>query len=86
MEDKAQRAYLPKYCEQPLFLSLQYMISLARRESEGKLVLFLKLSELFGNRAKLEDLKACADGIRDRILIDPEKGFGVIQDPVKMLV
>ncbi len=85
VEDRARRAYLPKYCEQPLFLTLQYVISLARRRAEGRFALFRMFSEVFGNKAKLEDLKACEASIRDKIMTDRESGFCVIQDPVKML-
>lgn len=85
VENAAFRAYLPKYCEQPLFLTLQYVISLARRKAEGRFPLFRMFSELFGNQAKLEDLKTCEHDIKSKIMRDPALGFDIVQDPVKMI-
>ncbi len=85
VEDRAKRAYLPKYCEQPLLLSLKYVVSLARSQSEGKIPPLRIFSEIFGNRAKLDALKECESAIRDKIMTDPEKGFGLLQDPDRIL-
>lgn len=85
VEDKALREYQPKYCEQPLLLSLKYVVSLARAQSEGKLPPLRLFSEIFGNRAKLDALKECESAIRHKIMTDSEKGFGLLQDPDRIL-
>ena len=85
VENAALRPYLPKYCEQPLFLTLQYVVSLARKRAEGKFVLFRLAGEIFGNQAKLEDLKSCETNIKNKIETDAALGFAIVQDPIKML-
>lgn len=85
VENAALRSYLPQYCEQPLLLTLQYVISLARRKAEGKFLLFRMFSEVFGNQAKLEDLKNCEHDIKSKIMRDPTLGFDIVQDPIKMI-
>ncbi|MBR1969107.1 MAG: hypothetical protein IKA17_01995 [Clostridia bacterium] len=82
VEDLSLRKYNPKYCEQPLFFTLNYLIKMAERNKlqQGKISRWFK--ETFTNAAKLADLIDCKETLEKLIETNPEMGFEIIQNPL----
>ncbi len=84
VKDLSLRKYNPKYCEQPLFLTLYYLIKMAEANKADQGVIVRWLSELFLNSAKLNDLVSCKKKLEQLIETDQTAGFEIIQNPIEM--
>ena len=82
VQDAALRKYSPKYCEQPLFWTLNFLIKMAKKnkEHQGRFSRWFK--ETFFNAAKMTDLAACEQTIEQLIETDHGLGFEIIQNPI----
>lgn len=83
--DPALQEYLPQYCEQPLFFTLQYVIAMAERNkrNQGKISAWFR--ETFQNQVKLKDLMNCSGTLRQLIMTDESLGFHILNDPLHMV-
>lgn len=82
--DPVHRKFNPQFCEQPLFLTLQYVIAMAKKYKEAHKFGTL-LKELFQNQAKLEALVKCENTLKGLIMTDSNLGYEILNDPMKML-
>lgn len=82
--DPVHRKFEPQFCEQPLFLTLQYVITLARNRSEKHKILAW-MRETFKKQAKLEALQSCESTLKGLIMTDASLGFEILNDPLQML-
>lgn len=82
VEDLSLRKYNPKYCEQPLFFTLNYLIKIAERNKKQEWKISRWFKETFGNAAKLADLIDCKETLEKLIETNSEKGFEIIQNPL----
>lgn len=73
--------YDPQYCEQPLLMTLLYVIAMTKKKKSGKLDWLITLLK---NEAKLKDLAACESTLKKLIVTDEKLGFTVLNDPMKM--
>lgn len=82
VEDLSLRRYNPRYCEQPLFFTLNYLIKMAERNKlkQGKISRWFK--QTFQNAAKLADLMNCKGTLEKLIETNTEMGFEIIQNPL----
>lgn len=85
VRDTSLRDYLPKYCEQPLFLTLNYLLGIYRKKMEknGTIIEWI-LTTLF-NKIDLDSLASCETIVKENIIRDAEKGFEIIQDPMGLM-
>lgn len=84
VQDAQLCKYNPMYCEQPLFLTLQYLISMAKKQSESQNAISRWFQQKFMGKAKLDDLKNCERIIKNNLCTDASKGFEIVQDPLGM--
>lgn len=82
--DPALQKFAPQYCEQPLFLTLQYVIALAKIRN-GKHKIATWFNQTFRNQAKLDQLVSCENTLKGLIQTDASLGFEILNDPLKMM-
>lgn len=82
VEDISLRKYNPKYCEQPLFFILNYLIKMAERNKLQQNLISRWFTETFTNTAKLADLVKSKDILEKLIETDADKGFEIVQNPL----
>lgn len=86
VEDPALKKFHPQYCEQPLFLSLLYAITLTKKmkNKQGKVSRFL--TELLRNEADLNQLATCETTLKNKLVTDKKLGFEIVNDPMHMTI
>lgn len=82
VEDLNLRKYNPKYCEQPLFYTLNYVIKMAQRNKLKQHWISCWFRETFKNAAKLADLVDCSNTLEGLIETDAKLGFELLQNPL----
>lgn len=82
--DPALQKFAPKFCEQPLFLTLQYVIALTKIRN-GKHKIATWFNQTFRNQAKLDQLVSCENTLKGLIEADKSLGFEILNDPLKMM-
>lgn len=85
VRDSDKRHYRPEFCEQPLFLTLRYLITLAEQSKKKQWKIYRLFSELLGNAAKLDDLTKCKDDLTSLLRTDAANHFELIQDPMGIM-
>ncbi len=81
VRDMTLRKYNPKYCEQPLFLTLYYLIKMSEKKAKGGfLPTWFKV--MFFNQVKLDDLVKCRAIIEKLVERDFDLGFEILQNPL----
>lgn len=82
--DPALQKFNPQFCEQPLFLTLLYVIALAKiRNEQHKIITWF--NETFRNQAKLDQLIGCENTLKRLVQTDAKLGFEILNDPLKMM-
>ena len=84
VEDPALCKFSPKYCEQPLFLTLLYAITLTKRMKNKQSKVSRFLTELIKNEADLTRLMTCEKTLKSKLITDAKLGFEILNDPLNM--
>lgn len=77
------KEFAPKYCEQPLFLTLKYVIALKKiQNTKHKIAAWF--NQTFGNQAKLDQLVSCENTLKGLIQTDMALGFEILNNPLSL--
>lgn len=80
VRDSNKRCYQPRFCEQPLFLTLRYLVAVAEKAKKKQWALVRLFKETFRNAAKMNDLVKCKQTLSE-LLKTNEDGYVILQDP-----
>lgn len=77
------RKYDPKFCEQPLFLILRYLVAVAEKAKKKQWTMIRLFNEVFRNVARMNDLIECKQTLTDLLKTDGD-GYAILQDPANI--
>ena len=73
--------YAPQYCEQPVLMTLQYVITMAKKKADGR---FAWLTAILRNQARKNDLISCEATVAQKIVKDRNIGYEILNDPMRV--